>query len=293
MKSLILLTLLLIPSIMSIPLLPCNALHVNVWGNIEGEARIYELKQDMQDLNGHLIGTLEHSYIQYNTINIQNLTIVVDFTELNLIETDYSTVPETITFVNLLDIIGTSLLGSYAEQIDNILFGQLFDGNLFDSIRNAVYSLLLPTQAYEELFMGFLWVYHGVNWTVDLNEINATYPGYTAYNYSDYTQIEYMGTNVYDPALLENFNGTGTIIWDLTTGWLQSLEYVRTYESPLNFILKTTVIPYSGITIPEATGGIVLKDIFAWLGLGIGIAGLCFALYAIKKAKTPQFRWVE
>jgi hypothetical protein len=281
-KSIIILGLLLVPLLWN-SFTQTSAAWLSLWSVRNGDYRIYQLLREQRDLNNKLIGTMDKSFLQYTILNESDI-LLNGYSDLALLYTDYSTVPETVTETLILDL--TWLLE--AQQAAALVFNQLHDSELLQSVRTGPgllggANLILTANSYRTLIV-IIWFYYGINWTTAMNGVNTTLTGYTAYNQTPYAYIDYLATNQNDAALFADYNETGTIIWNMKTGWLESLEYNRTYEAPLSFSIITKIKPYFQSITSE--GEIIsLKDIFAWLGVTVGVASLCFVLYVVKKAK--------
>lgn len=288
-KSIIILGLLLV-SLLGSSFTQNSAAWISLWSVGNGDYRIYQLLREQRNLNNQLIDIMEESFLQYTILNESDF-IADGYSDLALLVTDYSTVPETVTETFIMDL--TWFLE--AQQAAAVVFNQLHDSDLLESIRSGPIgvgsSLVLPTNCVST-FMVIFWFYYGLNWTAALNAVNTTLTGYTAYNQTPYVHIEYNATNQYDAALFANYTETGTIIWNMKTGWLESLEYNRVYDAPLSFSVVTEINSYFQ-SITSSGGGIIsLKDIFAWLGLAVGVASLCFVIYVVKR-KERTYNWVE
>ncbi|HUX99360.1 MAG TPA: hypothetical protein VMV49_07380, partial [Candidatus Deferrimicrobium sp.] len=262
-----------------------NQAWTSVWGTENGDVRTYQLLRERRDLSGKLLDTMDDSLIQYIILNETDIDIIPDgYSDLKIGFNDLSNIPVTFS-VQTLNAISWLAIDLQARAA---IFDQLHDSTLLESISTGVTllsSLVLPVTSYFLIIF-----YYGINWTLALDQINTTYTGYTGYHYGSYALIEYDATDQMDSTLSAMYNETGTIRWDLTTGWLQSLEYKQTYEAPLDFSILTKIKPYSQTS--AGTFAISIKDIFGWLGLAVGIVGLCFTLVIYKKIKPPEYRWV-
>jgi hypothetical protein len=65
---------------------------------------------------------------------------------------------------------------------------------------------------------------------------------------------------------------------------LEFIEFNRTYADPLGFSILTSVKPFTPRS-PGILGDMRLVDLFAWIGLGIGLAGLGIAFIVYKKTR--------
>lgn len=277
-KNLILFILLILSLFWSITIPKSRADLTNLWGVNNGDSRTYRIWEEMQ---GSASGVSAEYFIQYNIISVADAD-ANNFTDVSISLVDFSTDPITVTLPTLTDVDPPGFpIDNDGTYVNDIIFdGQqdVFFLFLYVLIPNF-YQLLLPITVNTT---------YGLNWTAALITINgsgAPYTDYTGYDQGNLALITYSEINTYDGTLDANYNLTGTIIWDKTTGWLGSLEYVRTYEETLGLSIWTSIKPVS----PTSGAGIVtIRDITAWLGLAVGIAGLCFALYIYRKIGKEQ-----
>ena len=292
-KAFLLLMLLLLPILFSITIKESHAYLYNVWGVEDDESRIYELRREMRDQNGELMGVLDRVIIQYSILNISDVeyTIIVTFnsTTVYFSLNDLSTQPFTFTHIPLYDI---SWL--FSGITSNLVFGELHDLDLLDSIRapipllNNMFLLLPITYVVDGL------ITHGVDWATGLDEINTTVNYYTAYNHTTEVLITYNQTDVWDANFGANFNETGMIIWNFTTGWLESIVFNRTYEAPLNFSIITSVGGYTPLAPPSGIFATMsLVDLFGWIGFAVGIGGLCVTFFMFRKIRKTEDNWMD
>ncbi len=282
-RGLILLLLALLPLAWAQFYTEGNAYFNNVWGVEDGDFATYELKREMYDAEGHLIGVLDSFLIQYNVLNKTDEVVVgLNSTTVYVSFNDFSTQPFTFTHMPIHDV-NWFLTGA----VNNLVFNELQDIDLLNQIMAPIplitsSFLLLPLN---HTIGGFpFYETHGIDWPTALSDINSSINYYTAYNLTTQVLIQYIHEDVWNAELSSYFNETGIILWDLTTGWLELIEFNRTYADPLGFSILTSVKPYVPKS-PGILGDMRVVDLFAWIGLGIGLAGLGIAFIAYKKTK--------
>ncbi|MFX1297926.1 MAG: hypothetical protein ACFFD2_24145, partial [Promethearchaeota archaeon] len=127
----------------------------------------------------------------------------------------------------------------------------------------------------------------GLNWSRAYTQINSQ-PNYNCHYEGNLLVINCTKYDLVDLSNGLSYNLTKTIIWDNTTGFLESLEIIRTYEKGL-YQVTSGLSSQSSYTPPDSTAlGIDLDDIF-WI-VAISVCGAAAALsffvyYKITKRK--------
>ncbi len=252
----------------------------NIWGVNSGDSRTYRIGEDIR---GSVEGVTLEFYVQYTVLSVMDVDAnnftdiivrVIDLSADSVSITEY-TLPDTDPFVFIFDMDGTYINDIIFIGIQNILL-------LYLAVANpTIYPLVLPITSNTT---------HGLNWTAALITINGSaspYTDYTGFDQGTRALVTYSANNQYDSNLLAYYNITGTILWDKITGWLISLEYIKTYEEDFGFSIHTSIKLGSPSTI-STVGEKRLTDVFAWLGFGVGIIGLCLSYYFYKKMKHKR-----
>ena len=222
---------------------------------------------------------MEEHYIQYTVLSVTDAD-ADNHTDVIIRLVDYSADPITVTELTLPDTDAFHLLDFDVTYVNDIIFNGMQDVEI---LHRAIaipafisYQLILPITSNSTF---------GLNWTAALITINGSggmYADYTGYDQGNRALITCNSTG-FDAMLQASYDLLGTIIWDRNTGWLVSLEYAQIYDESFGFTIYHSIKPSSLPSTPLSAG--VITDIFAWLGLGVGIAGLCFTIYVYKKVK--------